>query len=103
MRVTIASKNNEKIFNDSSVINIGTATNCHFKFNPGFDILLSLQKQEDGKWQIVNHLKTDKVLFRGQPIGSSITMASMCKLMIFGSDEFISIKISIIISQHSCT
>ncbi len=94
MKVTITSKNDEKIFNDSNVINIGTAPNCHYKFNPGFDILLSLQKLDNGKWVIVNNLKSDKVLFRGQPIGPAIEMASMCKLMIADSDEFISIKIT---------
>lgn len=94
MKVTITSKNNEKAFNDSNVINIGSMPNCHFKINPGFDLLISLQKLENGKWKIVNNLKSDKVLFRGQPIGSSIEIGSLCKLMLADSDEFISIKIT---------
>ena len=94
MKVTITSKNNEKAFNDSNVINIGSMPNCHFKINPGFDLLISLQKLENGKWKIVNNLKSDKVLFRGQPIGASIEIGSLCKLMLADSDEFISIKIT---------
>lgn len=94
MKVTITSKNNEKNFNDSSVINIGSAPNCHFKLNPGFDVLISLQKLDNGKWQIVNSFKSDKILFRGQPIGQSIEIGSLCKLMFADSDEFISIKIT---------
>ncbi len=94
MKVTITSKNNEKVFNDSSVINIGTAPNCNYKLDLGFDLIISLQKLDSGKWQIVNNFKSDKVLFRGQPIGSSIEIASLCKLMIAGTDEFISIKIT---------
>ncbi len=94
MKVTITSKNNEKAFNDSNVINIGSMPNCHFKINPGFDLLISLQKLENGKWKIVNNLKSDKVLFRGQPIGPSIEIGSLCKLMLADSDEFISIKIT---------
>lgn len=94
MKVTITSKNNEKVFNDSSVINIGTAPNCNYKLDLGFDLIISLQKLDTGKWQIVNNFKSDKVLFRGQPIGSSIEIASLCKLMIAGTDEFISIKIT---------
>ncbi len=94
MKVVIASKNNEKIFNDSSVINIGTAPNCNFKLDLDFDLILSVQKQENGKWQVVNNFKSDKVLFRGQPIGSVIEIGSLCKLMIADSDEFISIKIT---------
>ena len=88
MRVTITSKNSEKIFNDSSVINIGTAPNCNYKLDLDFDLIISLQKMDNGKWQIVNNFKSDKVLFRGQPIGSSIEIASLCKLMIAGTDEF---------------
>lgn len=94
MKVTITSKNNEKAFNDSSVINIGSMPNCHFKINPGFDLLISLQKLENGKWKVVNNLKSDKVLFRGQPIGSSIEIGTLCKLMLADSDDFISIKIT---------
>ena len=94
MKVVITSKNNQKEFDDAAVINIGSAPNCHFKLNPGFDLLISLQKLESGKWQIVNNFKTDKVLFRGQPIGQSIEIGSLCKLMIADSDEFIAIKIT---------
>lgn len=95
MTVTISSKNGEKSFNDLNVINIGTAPNCHFKLqNIGFDLILSLQQQDNGKWMIVNNFKNDKVLFRGQPIGASVIIGSLCKLMIADSDDFISIKIT---------
>ena len=94
MKVTITSKNNEKVFNDSSIINIGSARNCQFKLDLGFELVVSLQKLDNGKWQIVNTSKTDKVLFRGQPIGQTLIIGSLCKLMIADSDEFISIKIT---------
>lgn len=94
MKVTIASKNNEKSFDNLSVINIGSAPNCHFKINVGFDLLLSLQQGEDGKWKVVNNLKTDKILFRGQPIGAVLQIGSLCKLMFEDTDEFVSIKIT---------
>ena len=63
MKVTITSKNSEKIFNDSNVINIGTAPNCNYKLDLGFDLVFSLQKLESGKWQIVNTSKSNKILF----------------------------------------
>lgn len=94
MKVVIASKNNEKVFNDLNVINIGTAPNCNYKLELDFDLIISLQKQENGKWQIINNFKSDKILFRGQPIGSVLEIGSLCKLMIADSDEFISIKIT---------
>ncbi len=94
MKVTITSKNNEKVFNDSNVINIGTAPNCHFKLDLDFDLIISLQKLDNGRWQVVNNFRSNKVLFRGQPIGPSIEIASLCKLMIADTDEYISIKIT---------
>ncbi len=94
MKVTIASKNDEKIFDDFNVINIGTSPKCHFKLDLNFDLLISLQRQPNGKWQVINNLKSDKVLFRGQPLGSSLEIGSLCKLMIAGTDEFVSIKIT---------
>ncbi len=95
MKITIASKNNEKEFDSKTkVINIGTEVSCHYKFNPGFKLVLSLQQKEDGKWQIVNTSKSDRVLFKGQPIKNAIEMAYMCKLMFVDSDEFINIKMT---------
>ncbi len=96
MRVTITSKNNEKIFNDfeHKVINIGNAPNCNYKLDLDFDLMFSLQKLPSGKWQVFNNFKSNKILFRGQPIGSAIEIGSLCKLMIADTDEFISIKIT---------
>ncbi len=94
MKVTITSKNNEKVFNETNVINIGTAPGCHYKLDLSFDLIISLQKTDNGKWQIVNNLKSERVLFRGQPIGASMPIGSLCKLMIADTDEFISIKIT---------
>lgn len=94
MNVTITSKNNEKVYSDSNVINIGTARNCDYKLDLNFDLIISLQKLETGKWLIVNNFKSDKILFRGQPIGQTMEIGSLCKLMIADTDEFISIKIT---------
>ena len=94
MRIVIASKNNEQTFDGASVINIGSAGGCQYKLNLGFELVISLQQQDNGKWQIINTSKSDKVLFRGQPLGPMIEIGSLCKLMIAGTDEFISIKIT---------
>ena len=93
MKVIISSKNNEQEFINTPVINIGTTQNCNFIINFPEDILISLQQKEDGKWQIVNNLKNDIVLFRGQPLNATITINTVCKLMLANSDDFISIKI----------
>ena len=49
MTVTITSKNNEKTFKDTDVINIGTAAQCNYKLNLGFDLIVTIQKGESGK------------------------------------------------------
>lgn len=98
MKLVITSKNNEKTFVDKTTINIGTAPNCDFKLNKadlGYDLLFSLQKQENGKWQIINSFKSEKILFRGQPIGAAVEIGSLCKLMLAGTDEFVSIKATV--------
>ncbi len=94
MNVTITSQNNEKVYSDSNVINIGTARNCDYKLDLDFDLIISLQKLETGKWLIVNNFKSDRILFRGQPIGQTMEIGSLCKLMIADTNEFISIKIT---------
>ena len=95
--IVIASKNKEQTFDGRDIINIGTAKNCNYKLeNLGFELTFSLQKQENGKWYIINLINSDKLLFRGQPIGRSLEIAgSLCKLMIAGTDEFVSIKITV--------
>ncbi len=95
MKVTITSKNNEKVFNDTNVINIGTARNCNYKLDLDFDLIISLQKLESGKWQVINNFQSDRILFKGQPIGKAIEIGSLCKLMIADTDEFIGIKITV--------
>lgn len=92
MKVTVSSKNKEKAFDDFNVINIGTAPNCQFKLELDFEIYITVRKTETGKFKITNMNKSDKVLFRGQPLGSSLEMGTLCKLMIAGTDEFIAIK-----------
>lgn len=93
MDVIITSKNNSKTFSDTNVINIGTAPNCNYKLDLPFDVVISLQKHENGKWRVINTSKSDKVLFKGQAIGFGIEITSMCKLMFSEADEFLSIKI----------
>ena len=98
MKLVIASKSGEKIFTDKNIINIGTALNCDYRFDAeklGYDLLFSLQLQENGRWMIVNSFKSNKILFRGQPIGSSLEIGSLCKLMFADTDEFVSIKIDV--------
>ncbi|MCD7878405.1 MAG: hypothetical protein LUG16_00555, partial [Candidatus Gastranaerophilales bacterium] len=101
MSITIVSKNNEKTFNNLNVINIGTTQNCHFKLSLDYQILISLQKNENGKWYVVNSLKSNKILFKGQPVTNYLEIGNMCKLMIADSDEYVGIKINETVSSSN--
>ena len=98
MKLVIASKNNEQVFKDTDTINIGTAPNCDFRLDKsklGFDLIFSVQFQPDGKCFVVNTFNSDKLLFKGQPIGKTLEIGSLCKLMIADTDEFVSIKATV--------
>ena len=94
MQITLTSKMQEKTFDNVEILNIGTGTNCDFRVNLPFDLLLILQKSPTGKWMVVNSFKNDKVLFRGQPMGAAMEFSSLCKIMFANSPEFVSIKIT---------
>lgn len=94
MQITLTSKTQEKTFNDVEILNIGTGSNCDFRVDLPFDLLLILQKAPNGKWTVVNSFKNEKVLFRGQPMSTSMEFGSLCKLMFANSSDFVTIKIT---------
>jgi len=94
MAVIISSINQEKVFSGKELINIGSNPSCDFVLNVGFDLLLTIQYNSfENKCSIVNTFSSEKILFKGQPLGQKIDVDNVCKLMIAGSDEFISVKI----------
>lgn len=94
MPIVISSLKNEKIFEDKSIINIGSHPKCDYIVNPGFDFLITVQyNQLENTCNIVNNLSSNKVLFKGQPMGQKITCDNVCKLMLENSEEFISVKL----------
>ena len=95
MTIVVSTKNQEKTFTEKEIINIGTGQNADFVIPSDFDFLLTVQHNIfENKFLIVNTFSTDKILFRGNPIGHSLEIDNICKLMIAGSDDFISIKVT---------
>lgn len=95
MSVIISSLNQEKVFEDKEVINVGSNPSCDFVLNVGFDLLLTIQyNSTENKCIVVNTFSSNNILFKGQPIGQKLDVDNVCKLMIADSQEFISIKIS---------
>lgn len=94
MAVTISSKNKEKTFNEKEVINIGSNPGCDYVVDIGENFMLTVQyNAAANKCCVLNNFQCKKILFKGQPIGQKLEFEKVCKLMIAGSDEFISIKL----------
>jgi len=94
MTVIISTKNQEKTFSDKEVVNIGTGQNADFVVLAGYDFSLTIKHNStENKFLVINDSSSDKILFRGQPIGHSLEVENICKLMIADSDDFISIKV----------
>lgn len=95
MSIIITTKNGEKIFQNKEIINIGTNASCDYNMNVGFDFILTLQVDEKSeKCIVLNNFNSDKILFKGQPIGQKCSFEKVCKFIIANTDDFISIKIS---------
>ena len=93
MTIVVSSSKAEKVFDEKDVINIGTNPNCDFKLDLDFDVLLTLQyDQNEGKCVLMNTFHNERVLFKGKPI-KKVEIGNICKLMFAGSPEFINIKI----------
>lgn len=105
MPVVISSLNKEKVFNEKEIISIGSNPGCDFALNLGFDFLLTLHyNPSNNKCIIMNSFSSDRILFKGKPINQKLEVDNICKLMVAGSDEFISVKlISAQVPQRTVT
>lgn len=93
MTIVISSSQNEKIFNDKDMINIGTNPNCDFHLNLDFDLLITVQYvKSENKCIVMNTFHSEKILFKGETFGK-IEVGTICKLMTADSEEFISIRV----------
>lgn len=93
MTIVVSSSTQEKVFNHTDVINVGTNPNCDIILNIDFDILLTIQHDlTENKCVIMNTFHSDKVLFKGKPI-KKVEVGNICKLMIAGTEEFVSVRI----------
>ena len=85
MTIVVSSSKAEKVLDEKDVINIGTNPNCDFKLDLDFDVLLTLQyDQNEGKCVLMNTFHNERVLFKGKPI-KKVEIGNICKLMFAGS------------------
>jgi len=95
MAVIITSLNKEKVFREKNFIIIGSNSDCDYKINAGFDLILTVKYDENTKkCVIINDFGNKNILFRGEPFVGKLVIEKFCKLKIAGTDEFIGIKIA---------
>ncbi len=94
MAFIISSKNNEKTFADKELVNISSKDGFDFKLDVGFNFMLAVQyDSKTNKCVLLNQFGSKKFLFKGKPIPASLEIDKICKIMVDGSDEFITIKV----------
>ena len=95
MAFTIATKYGEKTFADKELVNISSREGADIKLNLGFDFLLTVQYDVRlNKCTILNQFNNPKFLFRGKTLPSRLDVDKVCKIMVDGSDEYITVKVA---------
>src|SRR5574344_1185123 len=94
MAFTIISKNNEKTFADKELVNISSKAGYDFQLDVGFDFMLAVQYDSNtNQCTLLNQFNNQRFLFKGKPIPARLDINKICKIMIDGTDEFITIKV----------
>ena len=102
MAFTISSKNNEKTFMEKQLVNISSKAGYDYQIETPFPFMLTLQYDaKTNKCLLINQFNNQKFLFKGQPIPPSLEIDNVCKIMIDGTDEFLTIKVHGQAQQHS--
>ena len=94
MAFTITTKYGEKTFADKELVNIGSHPSADYQVNFGFDFMLTIQcDSRTNQCSLLNQFNSTKFLFKGKPLPQKLDIDKVCKIMVEGSDEFISIKV----------
>ena len=94
MAFTIITKNTERTFSDKELVNICSKDGFDFKLDVDFDCMLVVQYDEKAnKCTVLNQFNNNKFLFKGKPLPAKLEVEKICKIMIDGTDEFITVKI----------
>ncbi len=94
MAFTIITKNSERTFSDKELVNICSKDGFDFKLDVDFDCMLAVQYDlKENKCTILNQFNNPKFLFKGKPLPTRLEVEKVCKVMIDGTDEFITVKV----------
>lgn len=94
MAFTITSKNGEKTFADKELVNISSIDGYDYKLDVNFKFMLAIQyDSKNNTCVLLNQFNSQKFLFKGKPIPARLEINKVCKIMVDGSDEFLTIKV----------
>ena len=94
MAFTIVTKYGEKTFADKELVNISSKEGADYQVNFGFPFLLTVQFDvQSNKCVLLNQFNNPKFLFKGKPIPAKLDIDKICKIMVDGTDDFITIKV----------
>ena len=94
MTFIITTKYGEKTFANKELVNISSREGADLKLDLGFDFLLTVQYDlKTNKCSILNQFNNTRFLFKGKALPPKLDVDRVCKIMVDGSDEFISVKI----------
>jgi len=94
MGFTVSTKDKEQTFTDKKVIYISSKPNYDFQVETDFDFILGVQYDPNtNKCRLVNKYKYPQFKFKGEILPEKMIIEKVCKVMIDGSDDFITIKI----------
>jgi len=94
MAFSVITKNGEKTFNDKELINICSKEGFDVKLDVDFDCMLTVQYDVNtNKCAILNQFNNEKFLFKGKQIPAKLEVDKVCKVIVDGTDEFVTIKI----------
>ena len=94
MAFTIITKQGERTFADKQLVNISSKAGADIVEDFGFPFLLTVQYDiNTNKCVVLNQFNNPKFLFKGKSLPATLEVDKVCKIMVDGSDEFITVKI----------
>ncbi|MBR1680230.1 hypothetical protein IJ707_00390, partial [bacterium] len=94
MAFSIITKNGDRTFNDKELVNICSKDGFDLKLDVNFDCMLAVKYDaKTNKCTVINQFNNDKFLFKGKPLPATLEVDKICKIMVDGTDEFLTVKV----------
>ena len=93
MSIIITSTSDKQEYKNKNLINIGTNAKCDFVIELKYDLIFSVQYNEEKNiFQVTNNFKNSNILYKGKQFQKILIEEGICRITFKDSDEFIEIK-----------